>query len=205
MGPKHQTTQTLLADPQTCAHCASLPVKILERRLRVAVANKQDPCLSRPATQSLATEHLTRASTSWADIIEAESPDMPPQFEGLLTQGEGEPGDEDAEGDANFNLLDLDMDEEEDNFLFPVQLSRPPSANDLASQIDSNLHEVCKRAAAKLGLDALLRQRRRRSGEGPLWWKKVAPCSACSETTEGNNEKTMLLISLKQHRFDQLH
>ncbi len=118
----------------------------------MAVANKQDPCLSGPATQSLATEHLTRASTSWADMIEAESPDMPPQFEGLLTQGEGEPGDEDAEGDANFNLLDLDMDEEEDNFLFPVQLSRPPSANDLASQINSNLHEVCKRAAAKLGL-----------------------------------------------------
>lgn len=30
IGPKH--AQTLLADPQTCAHCASLPVKILERR-----------------------------------------------------------------------------------------------------------------------------------------------------------------------------
>lgn len=118
----------------------------------MAVANKQDPCLSGPATQSSATEHLTRASTSRADMMEAESPDMPPLFEGLLTQEEGEPGDKDAEGDANSDLLDLDMDEEEDNSLFPVQQSRPPSANDSASQVDSNLHEVCKRATAKLGL-----------------------------------------------------
>ncbi len=120
----------------------------------MAVANKQDPCLSGPATQSSAAEHLTRASTSWADMMEAESPDMPPLFEGLLTQEEGEPGDEDAEGDANSDLLDLYMgdEEEEDNSLFPVQQSRPPSANDSASQVDSNLHKVCKRAAAKLGL-----------------------------------------------------
>ncbi len=71
MGPEH--AQTSLADPQKGAHCASLPVKILERRLRVAVANKEDPCLSRPATQSSATDHLTRASTSWADMMEAKS------------------------------------------------------------------------------------------------------------------------------------
>ncbi len=144
MVPKH--AQTSLADPQTCAHCASLPVKILEKRLRVAVAKKQDPCLPGPATQSSATEHLTRASTSWEDMMETESPDMPPLFEGLLMQEEGEPGDEDAEGDANSDLLDLDMDEEEeeDNSLFAIQPSRPPSANDSASQVDSNLHEVCK-------------------------------------------------------------
>ncbi len=78
--------------------------------------------------------------------METESPDMPPLFEGLLMQEEGEPGDEDAEGDANSDLLDLDMDEEEeeDNSLFAIQPSRPPSANDSASQVDSNLHEVCK-------------------------------------------------------------
>ncbi|KAI7790222.1 putative GAG protein [Triplophysa rosa] len=86
--------------------------------------------------------------------MEAESLDMPPLFDGLLEQEEGEPGDEDAEGDANSDLLDLDMDdeEEEENSLFPAQQSRPPSTNDSASQIDSNLHVVCKRAAAKLGL-----------------------------------------------------
>ncbi|KAI7814144.1 putative GAG protein [Triplophysa rosa] len=42
--------------------------------------------------------------------------------------------------------------EEEENSLFPAQQSRPPCTNESASQIDSNLHEVCKRAAAKLGL-----------------------------------------------------
>ncbi len=46
----------------------------------------------------------------------------------------------------------MDEEEEEDNSSFPVQLSRTPTANDSASQVDSNLHEVCKRAVAKLGL-----------------------------------------------------
>lgn len=118
----------------------------------MSVANKQDPCLSGAA--STATDHLPRASASWAEMMEAESPDMPPLFEGLLTPEDGELGDEDADGDANSDLLDLDMDdeEEEDNSLFPAQQSRPPSANDSAPPADNNLHEVCKRAAAKLGL-----------------------------------------------------
>ncbi len=139
MGPKH--AKTSLADPQTCAHCASLAVKILEKRPRVAVAKKQDPCLPGPATQSSATEHLTRASMSWEDTMEAESPDMPPLYEGLLMQEEGEPRDEDAEGDANSDLLDLDEEEEEDNSLFAIQPSRPPSANDSVT---------CMRCASKL-------------------------------------------------------
>lgn len=55
-------------------------------------------------------------------------------------------GGEEAEDDANSDLLDFNMynEEEEDNSLFPVQQSRPRSTNDLASQVDSNLHEVCK-------------------------------------------------------------
>ncbi|ROL55336.1 hypothetical protein DPX16_22812 [Anabarilius grahami] len=77
-------------------------------------------------------------------MMEAESPDMPPRFEGLLVQEEEEPVDEDAEGDANSDLLDLDMDdeEEEENSPFPIPQSRPPSTTDSASQADSNLHEV---------------------------------------------------------------
>ncbi len=46
----------------------------------------------------------------------------------------------------------MDEEEEEDNSSFPVQPSRTPTANDSALQVDSNLHEVCKRAVAKLGL-----------------------------------------------------
>lgn len=86
--------QTLLADPQTCHHFASLPMKIL--KMRVAEANKQDPCLSRAATQSVATNHLILASTSWVDIMEDDLPSMLPLVEGLLMQKEGDQGDKDA-------------------------------------------------------------------------------------------------------------
>ncbi|KAK0156238.1 hypothetical protein N1851_000491 [Merluccius polli] len=85
--------------------------------------------------------------------MEAVSPLVPPLFDDAIL--EAEPGTEDAEGDgdANFDLLDMDgMEEEEDDSTFPVQLSRPPSASDAAQPADSNLYEVCKRAAAKLGI-----------------------------------------------------
>lgn len=125
MGAKH--AQASLADPQGCPHCALMPEKVLERRLRVAVTNSQDPCLS-AATATSDICH-PRASTSWADMMEEESPLMPPSFEDLLDQNVGEPGGEDAEGDADSDLLDLeDMDEEqEDDSTFPPQQSRPPS------------------------------------------------------------------------------
>lgn len=150
MGAKH--AQASLADPQGCPHCALMPEKILERRLRVAVTNSQDPCLS-AATATSDICH-PRASTSWADMMEEESPLMPPSFEDLLDQNVGEPGGEDAEGDADSDLLDLeDMDEEqEDDSTFPPQQSRPPSGAEVAPLVDSNLYEVCKRAAAKLGI-----------------------------------------------------
>ena len=44
------------------------------------------------------------------------------------------------------------IEEEEDDSTFPVQLSRPPSASDAVQPVDGNLYEVCKRAAAKLGI-----------------------------------------------------
>ena len=82
--------------------------------------------------------------------MEDESPELPPLFEDLL---EGEPDSEDAEGDANSDLLNVDeMEDEEDDSTFPVQQSRPPSASDAAPPVDGNLCEVCKRAAAKLGV-----------------------------------------------------
>ncbi|GAA6099879.1 uncharacterized protein LOC115772683, partial [Tachysurus ichikawai] len=87
-------------------------------------------------------------------MMEAESPETPPQFDGLLMQVDDELGDEDADGDTNSDLLNLGMDdeEEEDNSPFPVQQSRPPSMTDSTPPADSSLHEVCKRATAKLGL-----------------------------------------------------
>ena len=119
----------------------------------MTVANNQDPCLAgAPAIASTST-HQSHATTSWADMMEAASPLVPPLFDDLIL--EAEPGAEDAEGDgdANFDLLDMDgIEEEEDDSTFPVQLSRPPSASDAVQPVDGNLYEVCKRAAAKLGI-----------------------------------------------------
>lgn len=147
MGPKH--AQASLADPLSCSHCALMPEKILERRLRVAVANSQDPCLTAPTPKADVLQ--ARAPLSWADMMDAESPVMTPLFEGL---DQGLLGDEDAECDANSDFLDMgDMEEEEDDdSSFPPQQSRPSSATEGVPPMDSNLYEVCKRAAAKLGI-----------------------------------------------------
>ena len=88
MGIKH--AQASLADPHSCAHCTSMPEKILERRLRVTVATNQDPCLAgAPAIASTST-HQSHATTSWADMMEAASPLVPPLFDDLIL--EAEPG-----------------------------------------------------------------------------------------------------------------
>ncbi|XP_075948857.1 uncharacterized protein LOC142951249 [Anarhichas minor] len=124
-----------------------MPEKTLERRLRVVVSNKQDPVLSGTTTKDT---HLPRAPSSWADMMDAECREIPPLFEGLL---DVEPGCEDAEGDANSDFLEMDdTEEEEDDSTFPLQQPRPPSASDAVSPMDSDLYEVCKRAASKLGI-----------------------------------------------------
>ena len=117
----------------------------------MAVANNQDPCLSGDTPAATAGAHQPRATTSWADMMEAEAPVMPPLFDELL---KGDPGCEDAEGDANSDLLDIydNMEEEEDDSTFPTPQSRPPSASETVPPVDSSLYEVCKRAAAKLGI-----------------------------------------------------
>uniref|UniRef100_G3Q9M2 Uncharacterized protein n=1 Tax=Gasterosteus aculeatus TaxID=69293 RepID=G3Q9M2_GASAC len=141
MGAKH--AQAALADPQSCLPCKPMPEKIREGRLRVAASSKQDPCLSGTAPKASTSAYLP-----WADMMDAESPEMPPLFD--LELG---PGGEDAEGDANSDLLDVDdMEEEEDDSTFPVEPPRPPSASDVVPPVDNNLYEVCKRVASKLGI-----------------------------------------------------
>lgn len=147
MGVKH--AQASLANSESCPHCAKMPEKILERRLRVAVASSHDPCLPTASAQSATTSHPPRAIQSWADMMEEESPDMPPLFEDILGM------EQDAEDvdDANSDLLEVnDMDEVEEDSTFPVQQSRPSSASDVVPPMDANLYEVCKRAASKLGI-----------------------------------------------------
>lgn len=147
MGAKH--AQTAVVNREFCHHCASMPEKILERRLRVAVANSQDPCLAQATPKSTADVRLSQASTSWADSMDSLSEEMPPLFDDLL---DADPGNEDAEGDASSDILEaVDMDDVEDDSTFPLAQSRPSSASE-TTPVDSNLYEVCKRAAAKLNI-----------------------------------------------------
>lgn len=56
--------------------------------------------MSAQSCHEIYTDHHTQVTTRWADMMEAESPHMPPLFEGLLAQEEEGPGD-----DANPDLL----------------------------------------------------------------------------------------------------
>lgn len=149
MGVQH--AQASAADPHCCTHCMPMPKHILERRLRVAVSHAQDPCLSNTVSNTASPPPLP-AEKSWGEIMEEVTPDLPPIFENL----DGELDDEDAEGDdANSDILNDAMEdgEDEEDSSFPTPPSRPPSSIDVGnSQIDPDFYDVCKRAAAKLGI-----------------------------------------------------
>lgn len=148
MGAKH--AQTALANRDFCHHCTSMPEKILERRLRVAVANSQDPCLTQATAKATADTHQPRATTSWVDSMDSVSEDMPPLFEDLL---DVDPDNEDADCDAGSDLLEaVDMEDVEEDSTFPLTQSRPTSASETTPSVDKNLYEVCKRAAARLNI-----------------------------------------------------
>ena len=78
------------------------------------MANIHGLCLSGTTPKGTNSTHQPQATPSWVDMIDEETPDMPPLFEDLL---EVEPGCEDAEGDAISDLEDMDgmEDEEEDS------------------------------------------------------------------------------------------
>lgn len=112
MGPK--LAQGLRADQQSVVlHCASMPEKIKERRLRVAVANSQGPFLATTAPEP--DVHQAQAFMSWANMMGTESPFVPPMLDDLDHR---ELGDGDAEFDANSDFLNMvDIEEEEDDSL----------------------------------------------------------------------------------------
>lgn len=39
-------TQAMVANPECCPHCSFFPLRVLERRMRVVAANKEDPSFS---------------------------------------------------------------------------------------------------------------------------------------------------------------
>lgn len=127
--------QASLVDLQSCLHCSSMPEKVLERRLRVAVGNSENPCLA--ATAPMPAVHQARASTSWADMMDAESTIMPLLFNDL---DHGELGNEDAECDAKSDLLDMVDMKEGRTPCFLHHQSRPSSAADAVPPTDSDLH-----------------------------------------------------------------
>uniref|UniRef100_A0AAV2M0X8 Uncharacterized protein n=1 Tax=Knipowitschia caucasica TaxID=637954 RepID=A0AAV2M0X8_KNICA len=93
MGAKH--AQAALADRESCGYCASMPEKILERRLRVAVAHPQDQLLAGTTDESTAVTQQTR--------------------------DEGADG---ADAASDF-LEAVDMDDVEEDSTFPAAQSRP--------------------------------------------------------------------------------
>ncbi|XP_042604297.1 uncharacterized protein LOC109086203 [Cyprinus carpio] len=127
--------QPALSNPEGCPHCAKFLVKTRERRLRIAVAGKSDPCLSAQTREELMD--CPQASSSWGEMMEKVSTVLPPLFEDLLAGAEDDDDDEDA--------------------ILPPMQSRPPSAQDESSpspvQTDTDLPEVCRRAAARLSID----------------------------------------------------
>ncbi|CAL9704375.1 unnamed protein product [Knipowitschia caucasica] len=149
MGAKH--AQAALADRESCGYCASMPEKILERRLSVAVAHPHDPLLAGTTDKPTAVTQQPRKTELWSDMLNDDDADMPPLFEDLL---EVDPGDEGADGDdaASDFLEAVDMDDVEEDSTFPAAQSRPSSASEAATPVDSSLYDVCKRAAAWLNI-----------------------------------------------------
>lgn len=91
-----------------------------------------------------------QASSSWGEMMEKVSPVLPPLFENPLA------GEEDDDDEVLSTILEDEDDDDEDAILPPMQ-SRPPSAQDESSpspvQTDTDLLEVCRRAAARLSID----------------------------------------------------
>ncbi|KAJ8368702.1 hypothetical protein SKAU_G00087300 [Synaphobranchus kaupii] len=131
-------------------------------------APKENPGLDSTVASSTAN---VKPSRSWGDMV-----DFPLDFplpDNLLDhygdeEGEGEGTEDDAS--ADFLGDEVDDDEEEDAIL--IQLSRPSSTLSGSTSPpvkEADIHEVCKRAAAKLGLEWPASQTSAVAGERALW------------------------------------
>ncbi|KAJ8333524.1 hypothetical protein SKAU_G00415320 [Synaphobranchus kaupii] len=150
MGVSH--AQESLANPESCVHCIKMPVRILKRRWRVSAAPKENPGLD--STVASATANV-KPSRSWGDMVDF--PLDSPLPDNLLEHYEDEEGEgEGTEDDASAEALGDEVDDEEEEDAILIQPSRPSSAlsgGTPPSVKEADIHEVCKRAAAKLGLE----------------------------------------------------
>ncbi|RXN05998.1 putative GAG protein [Labeo rohita] len=147
LGVRH--AQAAPANPECCPHCFPFPSRVLERRVRVAAANKRDPSLSPPTTVETKQPPV---SCSWGDFMDEVSPELPPLFPILAEEREEEDDDE-----AIARLLEEDGEEDDDDAILPSTPSRPGSAlsdrSPASAQVELDLLEMCRRAAAKLSID----------------------------------------------------
>ncbi len=173
MGVGH--AKNALANPESCITCSSMPVKTLERRLRVAAAPNSDPPLSASLPRD-AEPASKPPALDWVEVMD--SSDFPPLFtqleEDVMMGGVG-----DEDDDAASDILAKDPEDDEDDAILPPQPSRPPSSQSGTAPTlspDVNLYDVCRQAAANLDLEWPIPQ----AGQGPerdLYDGKVLPAS----------------------------
>lgn len=109
----------MLANPE----CTLLffPIKVLERRMRVMAANKEDPSFSAPPTEK--DEAAQRTQYSWGELMDEISSKLPPLFESDPLVGDKEEEEDDETIAHHHRLLEEDLEEDEEDAIFPLNLS----------------------------------------------------------------------------------
>ncbi|XP_041931407.1 LOW QUALITY PROTEIN: uncharacterized protein LOC121695003 [Alosa sapidissima] len=160
-----QHGQTALTSPEVCEHCARFSLRSRRRRLaRLASLTDDDPMLGADDLPPLESATLSQEPAgagelgdSWGDQLDALSPisDTEDSPMGMLgATGEAELISE----DDSVDLLSLGDEDGDDLFLPATQAARPSGvrSDSTATEADEaasvGLHDVCKRAAATLGV-----------------------------------------------------
>ncbi|XP_076155099.1 uncharacterized protein LOC143138537 [Alosa pseudoharengus] len=160
MGTKH--AQASLVDPDSCDHCRGMSTKILERRLRVAATSKGDPPLNAhfQAGENVGKTTQQPPIRDWGEFMEMEplSAQPPLAIEDHLLEDAGAAAtdvDEEDDEDMISNILRDDQEEEEEGAFLRTETSRPASSQGGEPQTSTDFAfvEICKRAAAKLGVE----------------------------------------------------
>ncbi|CAL9689451.1 unnamed protein product [Knipowitschia caucasica] len=159
-----QHARDAVADTVTCDHCARLSEKTRRRRLaRQASLAGENPVMgvTIPVPQKESEERprgVTSTELSWSMQMDAEHPLSDPDE---LDLGLGASGDNLVEfPDSGDEPISLPSEEDEDLIMEQftlTQATRPGSATASSGSptppAAQSLHEVCRRAAAKLGIE----------------------------------------------------
>ncbi|XP_024141773.2 uncharacterized protein LOC112154824 [Oryzias melastigma] len=160
-----QHAQDALASPVTCEHCARLSTKTRKRRLSRQVSlSAVDPMMGvaippPPELTDCARGNSSPMDASWGDQLDAAAPlsDHEEPYEAAPPEQHDAAG---AESDSEDESISLGSEEDEEDcgpFIFPAAAkptgltgTRSGSPNPTATV---DLHDVCRRAAAKLGVE----------------------------------------------------